>query len=189
MAARRGVLEPRGLYDRMILGGGDRIILSAAMGIDPAESPYISDHPESLVADARQWCHRISAETKGSLSYTKGSLLHLWHGTFANRRYSKRARLLDGFDVHKDIRVDGQGAWSWSSDKPTLHEAIRRYFLLRREDGEPRSAWRNGWGLLLGKVLNGLIPARRAGYCCRSSDRIPVATEKGRPEQGHAGTS
>ena len=153
LAARREVLQTQGIYDRMILGGGDRILLSAAMGIDPADSPNIKGHPATLLDDARQWCQRISAVAgHQSLGYTEGNLLHLWHGTFRNRRYGRRARLLADFDVHHDIRVDDQGAWVWASNKPALHAGVRRYFELRNEEGSSAmTRWQRWFRSLLAR--------------------------------------
>jgi len=145
LAARRGVFHTLGIYDRMILGGGDRILLSAAMGIDPADNPHIEGHPSSLLDDARQWCQGVRAAGHQSLAYTEGNLLHLWHGTFRNRRYGRRVRLLADFDVHNDIRIDDQGAWAWATDKPALHAGVRRYFELRNEDGRSGAAWWRRW--------------------------------------------
>lgn len=145
LAARREVFAAHGIYDRMILGGGDRILLSAAMGIDPADNPHIDGHPASLLDDARGWCRRVADAGYQSLGYTEGNLLHLWHGTFRNRRYGRRVRLLADFDVHNDIRVDDQGAWAWASDKPALHAGVRRYFELRNEEGKSAVAWWRRW--------------------------------------------
>jgi hypothetical protein len=154
LAARRDIVRAHGLYDRMILGGGDRILMSAAMGIDPADSLWVDTYPASLVADARAWCDRVSAAAHGSLSYAEGNLLHLWHGSFADRRFGQRVRLLESFNVHEDIRLDREEVWSWSTDKPALHEGIRRYFLLRNEDAQPPSTSRSRWIAPLRKLLS-----------------------------------
>ena len=54
--------------------------------------------------------------------------------------YGERGRLLQKFhfDPHTDIAIDSNGAWRWNSDKPALHEAVRRYFEQRKEDGNER---------------------------------------------------
>jgi len=145
MSTRREILKEYGLYDRLILGAADRVILSAAMGIDAARSPDIKELPASLVADARQWASRVAEVAGGSLQCAAGNLFHLWHGTVAGRRYTKQPRLLRDFEVHEDIRVDAAGAWSWATDKPAMHDRIRRYFLSRNEDGKPRLPWWRRW--------------------------------------------
>ncbi len=145
LAARRSVFQTFGIYDRMILGGGDRILISAALGIDPADNPHIDAHSASLLDDARQWCRAVGAAGQQSLGYTEGNLFHLWHGSFRNRRYGRRVRLLADFDVRNDIRVDDQGAWAWASNKPRLHAAVRRYFELRNEQGGAAAVWWRRW--------------------------------------------
>ena len=164
IAARRRLLEDHGVYDRMIVGGGDLVLLSAAMGIDPGDLPGVNTSPADLIADAREWSRRLFAATHGSVFYTEGTLLHLWHGRIRDRRYRERIRLLDSFNVHEDIRLDGQRLWSWSSDKRALHEGIRRYFLRRNEDGERRSSWQKRW-ILSGKTAFSLLnPAHWARW-------------------------
>jgi hypothetical protein len=187
MAARRSVLAEQGLYDRMILGSGDRIMMSVAMGIDPGDYPLVNVHPAILIADAREWFRRIDTAAHGSLFYTEGNLFHLWHGTVANRRYVKRARLLDGFNVHEDIRLDDQGLWSWSSDKPALHEGVRRYSLLRNEDGELPSAWRKRCIPPLKRVLSSLVPQRFARFCGLSNTETRPGTPDQPPDEEEVG--
>ncbi len=150
MAARREILKGNNLYDRDILGANDRVILSAAMGLDAAYSSHVRSLPDGLVADARAWCSRIAAVSHGSLSYTEGNVFHLWHGAIANRGYSKRSRLLRDFNVHEDIRVDSSGAWAWATDKPALHARVYRYFQSRKEEGPGRLARLARWLASLG---------------------------------------
>jgi len=159
LAARRSVLDENGLYDRLIVGGADRAIISAAMGLDPSDISCLNAFSAQLLDDVREWAGRLSRDCRGSLFYTEGQLLHLWHGTIANRGYGKRVGLLDAFNVHEDIRIDDQGTWSWSSDKPALHEAIRHYFLARQEDTLPPSPWHRRWIRSLKKCLSWLRPA------------------------------
>ncbi len=165
VAARRSILQDHGVYDRMIVGGADRAILSAAMGFDPDDVPWLNTFPANLLADLRAWSRRIHAAARGSVFYTEGKLLHLWHGALADRMYYRRVHLLDDFDVREDIRLDGQGLWSWSSNKPALHEAVRRYFLVRNEDGQPRSHRRERWKLSLKAALRLLNPSHLARVC------------------------
>jgi hypothetical protein len=163
-AARRQIFDDIGIYDRMIIGGADRLIMGAAMGMDPGGISCLRDFTSQLIADMREWSHRFFAATRGSVSYTEGKALHLWHGTMADRRYAHRTRLLDSFDVHQDIRIDSQGLWSWSSDKPALHEAIRKYFLSRNEDRDPHFTWLDKLTLPLKVWLPFLNPANLARF-------------------------
>jgi hypothetical protein len=130
------VLERHGLYDAYILGGGDRGILFAALGqFDHAVraacmSGRRRDH---YLAWARPYFDSV----RGRVGHIQGRLFHLWHGDLRHRMYADRHRCLQeyDFDPFRDIAVDGNGCWRWSSDKPQLHEFVRRYFALRKEDG------------------------------------------------------
>jgi len=73
---------------------------------------------------------------QGRVGAIPGRAFHLWHGELKDRRYEARLGLLDGFDPYTDIAPDPGGCWRWSSDKPGLHAAVRRYFETRNEDGD-----------------------------------------------------
>jgi hypothetical protein len=66
-----------------------------------------------------------------------GDIYHLWHGELRDRGYLPRHAILaeHRFDPYRDITLDGNGCWRWSSDKPELHAAVEDYFRQRREDG------------------------------------------------------
>jgi hypothetical protein len=84
-----------------------------------------------------EWCRCAPRAAAPGVGFVPGTLLHLWHGEAANRRYGARNRDLEalGFDPATDIRVGASGCWEWSSDKPALHRWTDEYFARRREDG------------------------------------------------------
>jgi hypothetical protein len=135
-ASRRDVLEQHGLYDAYILGGADRAILCAALGqFDQAVRAVGMSGPrrDHYLAWARPYFDSV----RGRVGHIQGRLLHLWHGDLRHRMYADRHRHLHDyqFDPSRDIAVDGNGCWRWGSDKPQLHEFVKRYFALRKEDG------------------------------------------------------
>jgi hypothetical protein len=139
-ASRRDVLEQHGIYDAYILGGGDRALLCAALGQFDQAARAVGmrgrrrDH---YLAWARPYFDSV----RGRVGHIQGRLFHLWHGDLRHRMYTDRHRHLQDydFDPFRDIAVDGNGCWRWSSDKPQLHEFVKRYFALRKEDGnEPQ---------------------------------------------------
>jgi len=138
-AARRDVLARRGYYDACIAGSGDHM-MAHAFAAD-WESPCISrivGRGGRHLAHFRRWCRQVHEDVGGQLSYVPGRILHLWHGTMENRRYSDRNRELREleFDPKGDIRISETGCWEWASDKPELHAWAKRYFVERREDEE-----------------------------------------------------
>jgi hypothetical protein len=135
-AARREVLE-EGLYDALILSGGDKAMASAIYGhfettadtfemSDPQRSHYVT------------WARRFHELTGGEAGFVRGELLHYWHGgpgRRANGRPYEGFSRFD-FDPASDLRIDRYGAWRWASDKPDLHEHCTRYLTYRAKDSE-----------------------------------------------------
>lgn len=140
-AARRELLERRGLYDACIAGSADHM-MAHAMGGDWATAcidRIIGDntpHREYF----RRWAEGFHADVRGRVGYVHGTLLHLWHGDIADRRYVDRNQDLVrlGFDPATDLRVGAGGSWEWARDKPALHRWAVEYFGARREDGPAR---------------------------------------------------
>jgi hypothetical protein len=136
-AARRDLVARHGLYDAAIAGSSDHMMAHAFAG--DTESPCLArmlGRGGPHRAHYRRWSQKIHAEVSARLSYTPGRLLHLWHGSIANRRYAERNKELCklGFDPKADIRISATGCWEWASAKPELHAWARRYFVERKED-------------------------------------------------------
>jgi len=138
-ATRREVVDAHGLYDACILGGGDRVALCAAMGQFAAG--VRANHMQGRrVEHYLAWARPYHETIQGRVGAIPGRAFHLWHGDLKDRRYEERFQLLDGFDPYTDIAPDPGGGWRWSSDKPGLHAAVRRYFEMRNEDGDEAGA-------------------------------------------------
>lgn len=138
-AARRELIERTRFYDACILGAGDRSLIEAATGrIDQeirARTPSAAH-----AAHYRRWAEIFHRSVEGRIGCISGALLHLWHGDFRDRQY--RVRFEDfarfDFDPERDIALDAEGCWRWSSAKPELHAFARDLFARRREDGRAR---------------------------------------------------
>jgi hypothetical protein len=136
-AARRELLAKHGLYDAMIVGSGDHVMAHAALGDFTSQCMRVTAGVNNpYAADIRAWGRRFHDDVKGAMGFVSGDLLHLWHGTTANRRYVDRTKQLValGYDPKTDIRVGDSGTWEWASDKPALHAFVIDYFNGRRED-------------------------------------------------------
>jgi hypothetical protein len=133
-AARREVLEARGLYDACILGGADRALLCAALGTAETAAQAARMSPRRA-GHYLAWADPFFRTVRARVGYVSGRIFHLWHGNLSDRGYGQRHRLLADFDPFTDIALAPQGCWRWSSDKPELHAAVRRYFESRNEDG------------------------------------------------------
>lgn len=136
-ACRREVLEGLGLYDACIAGSGDHMMAHAFAGDwdGPCIDRIIGAAPGHRRSFTR-WAAQVYERVRARVRVVDGTLLHLWHGEFGNRRYVERNRQLASFefDPERDVRVSTSGAWEWSSAKPQLHAWARSYFAARRED-------------------------------------------------------
>jgi len=132
-AARRKILEGRGFYDALIVGGGDRATVHAIYG--QFEVPLLQlnkpRHDHYL-----RWARAYHEVVAGKIDNVPGRIFHLWHGNFLNRNSRGRQRLLAGFDYHPDLdlRIGPNGAWHWARPRPDLEAFLRTYFISRAED-------------------------------------------------------
>ncbi|MCM8781471.1 MAG: hypothetical protein NC828_00195 [Candidatus Omnitrophica bacterium] len=123
-----------GLYDRLVVGGAD-FFMACAFYNKPLPEAFI--YPDKLLASYERWKKEMFKRVQGSVYYTKGLIVHLWHGDMRNRLYRWRnTEILKkyDFDPDTDIKLDKNGCWVWASDKPQLHTAVKRYFYLRNEE-------------------------------------------------------
>jgi hypothetical protein len=137
-AARRDLLERHGLYDACIAGSGDHLMAHAMAGdwTSRCVDRIIGGNPAHR-AYFRRWAEPFARDVAGDVGYVPGTLLHLWHGAVADRRYVDRNQELArfAFDPAVDLAVGPSGAWEWASRKPELHRWAADYFRLRNEDG------------------------------------------------------
>jgi len=134
-SARRSFLREHQLYDRHLLGNGDQSIALAFYG---AVAGWNSQRLNTKAQDhIDAWARQVTAFARGSVSYTPGLLLHLWHGSHSDRQYDTPLRVLHqcSFDPEQDLGIDEAGLLHWTSDKPELHRWCERYFHTRREAG------------------------------------------------------
>jgi hypothetical protein len=154
--ARRELLDAHGFYDRLIIGSGDRAMACAAFGrFEDAIHTTRLDIGRSR--HYRRWAEPYFDAVQGRVGWLDGALFHLWHGDIRDRHYVERHEQLSKFDFdpERDIALDDNGAWRWSSDKIGLHEFVSAYFGDRREDGGPAP------------------PPAQAGHISRSAGSTP----------------
>lgn len=135
-AGRKEIFDKIGFYDKMILGSADVFM---------ADSFYSPEYPilekydsKSMGEDFCQWRKKCFSLVMGNVFYTKGNLIHLWHGKFKNRKYDEIKLLLkdNDFNPLKDITKNYDGFWQWHCDKKILIKSVNKYFYLRNEDNK-----------------------------------------------------
>lgn len=133
-AARREVFDRIGIYDKMVIGGGDTVIASAFLGRKIHKLTHLLS--EQLRRDQFEWIEKIDQRIKARTDYTPGVVFHLWHGEARRRQTQIRHRILSSadFDPASDLEIAENGCFRWTGQKPKLARAVRRYFWTRNED-------------------------------------------------------
>ncbi len=100
-------------------------------------SAYINKLNDAQTTHYLAWARSFFNDVQGNIGFVKGKIFHYWHGHLADRQYSKRYEDLSQFDFDPsvDVSIDNQGCFTWSSDKSALHDFVRNYWNLRKEDG------------------------------------------------------
>jgi hypothetical protein len=138
-AFRRALLERHGFYDGLIVGGAD-VVMAHAMYADEQtflrHNWYARRFPPRVRAHAASWQRGFQQDVAASVAFVPGSVLHLWHGDAAGRRYVDRLEILcrADFDPEIDIVLNADRCWTWGTMKPDLRRELSEYFAGRRED-------------------------------------------------------
>lgn len=134
---RRDVLDADGFYDACVMGSGNRAMICAALGRAHDAVGYLQMTP-AWTRHYVAWAERHFHGVRGAAGCIEGTVVHLWHGDLAKRRYRQRHvefRRFD-YDPSADVAVDETGCWRWSTDKRAMHDYVADYFRSRRKDGE-----------------------------------------------------
>jgi len=134
-AASRPLMTSLGLYDRLIMGSGDKAFLCAIYGRGAAFLQAYGLSPV-LWADFVEWSERMAAAVDRRIGFIDSRVEHLAHGEIALKRYGNRYGKLLAFDFRpdEDIGLSESGAWQWTTDKVEMHRYVLDYFFSRRED-------------------------------------------------------
>lgn len=123
-----------GLLEIHVVGGGDRTVSDAWVGVEPVHGAPKSP---AMLAACRGWVKQARAALDGRrVGYIPTTAMHLFHGMQKKRYYRKRANILlrHDFDPATDIRYNADGILEWTSVKPEMHREIADYFASREED-------------------------------------------------------
>jgi hypothetical protein len=133
-AAQRDILEDIGLVDTFITGGGDRMIYHAANGF--FNNYYLTRTNIEWRQSYLKWAAKFYQRVQGKINCVEGEIIHLHHGTYADRQHTERWLTLSrhAYDPEKDIRINENGIWEWTGNNPVLQDAVADYFDERKED-------------------------------------------------------
>lgn len=128
---RKAYETMNGLVDWAILGSGDRHMAMALAGLAQKSCPG-NIHPNYMFL-----LRNFEKKLKNfKTSYVDGTILHYWHGSFANRRYRERWEILtkNNFDPFEDIGMDSDGIISLTEVGKRFDTFLDDYFTGRKED-------------------------------------------------------
>lgn len=149
-AARAEVLEQALLFDKALVGGGDKLMLAATLERD-LDNPRLEattyskfhcqdcGHRNRSASYSRhflQWAARWNRAVAGKVGFAPLHLRDMYHGKRSDRGYFTRLDILyrHGYDPVADLAEDDGGCFAWSSPKQAMHREVEAYFLSRRED-------------------------------------------------------
>jgi hypothetical protein len=118
-----------GLVDWAILGSGDRHMAMALAGLAEKSCPG-NVHPNYMIL-LKVFQNRIR---HFKTSWVDGTIVHYWHGSFADRRYKERWDILtkNNFDPFQDIGLSDKGLMQLTQDGQRFETFLEDYFVGRK---------------------------------------------------------
>ena len=120
-----------GLIDWAILGSGDRHMAMCLAGLGMESAPgNIHENYKILL---KLYESRVKTF---KVSWVDGTIIHYWHGAFADRRYRERWDILtkNNFDPFEDIGFIDNGLVQLSTKGKRFEKFLEEYFVGRKED-------------------------------------------------------
>ncbi len=135
-AARREIVE-EGLYDACISGSGDHVMAHAFCGdweSDCITRTFGTD--TAMLTHFQSWAEHIYPRVRARVGFIPGTILHLWHGDMANRRYALRNQELIAmrFDPYRHLEARSRECWQLTDVATDFRTWALEYFQHRRED-------------------------------------------------------
>jgi hypothetical protein len=138
-AARREAIDAMGgLFDKAILGAGDRHMALAFLGkAHMSFHSKTSSEYQKAIMDFQEKCER---SIRRDVGFVPGTIIHSWHGKKADRQYGGRWQILvnNQFRPNHHIKRNSYGIYQWHDDGShnflRLRDEIRHYFRSRSED-------------------------------------------------------
>lgn len=130
IALRLEALPGFDLYDGNIVGGGDQVLVAAALGRLDEHFHHRALAPGHQ-ADIRAWARRCLPTLPG-VGLADNRVLHLWHGTMEGRQYGMRHNIVRDFDYDPRRDLDRSGvALRFTDGADGLKDAVGSYLVSR----------------------------------------------------------
>ena len=128
---RQAFQKMGGLVDWAILGSGDRHMAMCLAGLGQQSCP-------GAVHESYKMMLKLYERSVKSfkVSWVDGTIVHYWHGSFADRRYKERWDILtkNQFDPFEDIGYDDNGLVQLTTKGQRFSKFLNEYFIGRKED-------------------------------------------------------
>jgi hypothetical protein len=131
-AGSKELLLRHGLYERAVVGGGDRLFFAAACGSFVVPEMMLP-HGSTPHQHWLQWATALHADLQSTTAFLDQPIFHLWHGDGSERRYRDRYQILHahGYDPAVDVDIDANGCLAWCGSKARLEAEVADYVLSR----------------------------------------------------------
>lgn len=127
-----------GLYERCVIGGGDRYMYNGLVGQKlPRTITYLKE-------DYTNWCKKAFEYSKGVFVAVGGNTVKaLNHGSMVDRCYDSRHGSIESFHSELHVQTIVNGPLIWSPQCPaSIKDTVRAYFNNRNEDNDERTGCR-----------------------------------------------
>ena len=128
---RHAFTKMGGLPDWAILGSGDRHLAMSLAGLGQTSCPG------TIHENYKMMLRLYERSLKNfKVSWVDGTIIHFWHGSFADRRYKERWDILikNAFDPFEDIGYTDEGIVQLTEKGRRFEKFLDDYFTGRRED-------------------------------------------------------
>ena len=128
---RHAFTKMGGLPDWAILGSGDRHLAMSLAGLGQTSCPGTIHENYKMMLKLYE---RSLKNFK--VSWVDGTIIHFWHGSFADRRYKERWDILikNAFDPFEDIGYTDEGIVQLTEKGRRFEKFLDDYFTGRKED-------------------------------------------------------
>jgi hypothetical protein len=135
-ASRRSVFEGIGFFDKSVFPVVDMLMAHVFYNnkITKEGRYYINKNTKKHLQD---WAKKVYPNVRGSVYYTGGEVLHLWHGVMRRRNYRICRKILNdyNFDPKTDLKVSEDGVFEWQDGREKIQKQVKKYFKQRNEEG------------------------------------------------------
>ena len=128
---RHAFTKMGGLPDWAILGSGDRHMAMSLAGLAQQSCPgTIHENYKMMLRIYERGLKNFK------VSWVDGTIIHFWHGSFADRRYRERWDILikNAFDPFDDIGYTDEGLVQLTEKGRRFEKFLDDYFIGRKED-------------------------------------------------------